>query len=66
MVGVEFFDRNVLARLIESARSRGVLALTAGPEDNVLRHLVPLVITDAQLDEALSVLETCITERTIA
>jgi 4-aminobutyrate aminotransferase / (S)-3-amino-2-methylpropionate transaminase / 5-aminovalerate transaminase len=66
MVGVEFYDRNVLARLIESARSRGVLALTAGAEDNVLRHLVPLVITDAQLQEALSVLETCITERTIA
>ena len=66
MVGVEFYDRNVLAGLIESARSRGVLALTAGAEDNVLRHLVPLVITDAQLEEALSVFETCLSEPTVA
>lgn len=64
MVGVEFYDGNSLARLIESARSRGVLALTAGADDNVLRHLVPLVITNAQLEEALSVFEKCLSEAT--
>lgn len=55
MVGVEFEDAGLLAGLLSGARSRGVLAITAGKERRVLRHLVPLVVTDEQLDEALGV-----------
>lgn len=35
----------------------GVLTITAGTLNNVMRILMPLVISDAQLDEALDVLE---------
>jgi 4-aminobutyrate aminotransferase/(S)-3-amino-2-methylpropionate transaminase len=35
----------------------GVITITAGTYGNVLRILVPLVVTDAQLDEGLDVIE---------
>jgi acetylornithine/LysW-gamma-L-lysine aminotransferase len=49
LIGIELKERvqPTLVALME----RGVLALPAGP--NVLRLLPPLVITDAELDEAL-------------
>jgi 4-aminobutyrate aminotransferase/(S)-3-amino-2-methylpropionate transaminase len=43
---------NVVARCIE----RGVLVITAGHDGNVLRLLPPLVISDEQLDKALTVI----------
>jgi 4-aminobutyrate aminotransferase-like enzyme len=55
MVGVEFHDAAAVARVVEGARQRGVLVLTAGEESEVIRHLMPLVTTDAQLDEAFDV-----------
>jgi len=38
----------------------GVLVLTAGTYGNVIRLLVPLVITDEQMDEGLDVLESAL------
>ena len=35
---------------------RGLVTVSCGVYHNVLRHLIPLVITDEQLDEALDVL----------
>lgn len=55
MVGVEFADREALGRLRSAALSAGVLTVTAGAEARVLRHLMPLVMTDDQLDEAFQV-----------
>ena len=40
----------------------GLILLKAGIYGNVIRNLVPLVITDAQLAEALDVLESAISE----
>jgi 4-aminobutyrate aminotransferase/(S)-3-amino-2-methylpropionate transaminase len=64
MVGVEFVkDREIKApngdfasALVQEAMGRGVVSVTCGPFHNVLRHLIPLVITDEQLDEGLEVL----------
>ena len=42
-------------RIVEAARERGLLLLLAGKR-NVVRILVPLVIEDAELDEALAIL----------
>ena len=53
-------DRARTERLIDRAAERGVLALPAGLHGNVIRTLMPLVMTDAELDEALSVLERCL------
>ena len=38
----------------------GLITITAGSYSNVIRLLMPLVITDAQLDEALDILEAAI------
>ncbi len=64
MVGVEFVkDRETrepngpyLSALMREAMSRGVVTVSCGADHNVLRHLVPLVITDDQLEEGLDVL----------
>ena len=42
--------------VVEAAREKGLLLLLAGKR-NVVRILVPLVITDSELDEALAILE---------
>jgi 4-aminobutyrate aminotransferase/(S)-3-amino-2-methylpropionate transaminase len=47
-------------RIIDEALSRGLLLLKAGVYGNCIRVLVPLVIDDAQLDEALLVWEEAI------
>jgi 4-aminobutyrate aminotransferase / (S)-3-amino-2-methylpropionate transaminase / 5-aminovalerate transaminase len=64
MVGVEFVkDRETkepneafVGKMIGQAMRNGVIAVTCGPYHNVLRHLMPLVITDEELDEGLDVL----------
>lgn len=68
MQAVEFVDghgsrvpRPDLARgVVEAARDRGLLLLTAGLHGNVVRLLPPLTITEASLLEGLDVLEEAI------
>jgi 4-aminobutyrate aminotransferase/(S)-3-amino-2-methylpropionate transaminase len=45
------------ARVIDAALERGLLLLKAGVHGNCIRVLCPLVISDAELDEALGVWE---------
>jgi 4-aminobutyrate aminotransferase/(S)-3-amino-2-methylpropionate transaminase len=47
-------------RVVDQAARGGLLVLTAGLYGNVIRTLMPLVMTDAQLDEALDVLEAAL------
>jgi 4-aminobutyrate aminotransferase/(S)-3-amino-2-methylpropionate transaminase len=44
------------------ALEHGLLLVTAGPYGNVIRLLVPLVATEAQLDEGLDILEAALAE----
>jgi 4-aminobutyrate aminotransferase / (S)-3-amino-2-methylpropionate transaminase / 5-aminovalerate transaminase len=59
MIGMEFLSdgdvsgRQLAQRLIDEARSRGLLLLAAGSKRSVIRILVPLVIGDDELDTAL-------------
>ncbi len=46
--------------VIDAAMERGLLLLKAGVHGNVIRVLSPLVISDAELDEALSVWESAL------
>ncbi|HLR65600.1 4-aminobutyrate--2-oxoglutarate transaminase [Virgibacillus alimentarius] len=48
------------AQTLKEARKRGVIALKAGVYDNVVRLLMPLVITDEQLEEGLDILEEAV------
>jgi 4-aminobutyrate aminotransferase / (S)-3-amino-2-methylpropionate transaminase / 5-aminovalerate transaminase len=64
MIGVEFVeDREskapnkwVVSEITTGSTRRGVVSVSCGIYKNVLRHLVPLVITDEQLAEGLDVL----------
>ncbi|MBI4261545.1 MAG: 4-aminobutyrate--2-oxoglutarate transaminase [Actinobacteria bacterium] len=64
MVGVELVrDRStrepyaeMVGAVMRETQRRGVVTVSCGMYHNVLRHLVPLVITDEQLDEGLDVL----------
>ncbi|RPI57601.1 MAG: 4-aminobutyrate--2-oxoglutarate transaminase [Acidobacteria bacterium] len=53
-------DRARTERVLALAASRGLLMLSAGLYGNVIRTLMPLTITDAELEEGLAVLESCI------
>ena len=50
-------DAELASAVAEGAARRGLLLLKAGIHSNCLRVLVPLVISDAELDEALGVWE---------
>jgi 4-aminobutyrate aminotransferase / (S)-3-amino-2-methylpropionate transaminase / 5-aminovalerate transaminase len=45
------------SRVVQEALARGLLLLKAGVHGNCIRVLVPLVVTDAELDEALGAWE---------
>ncbi len=66
MIGFEFNDSDTTSgaaavqKVIDEARSRGLLLLAAGAQRNIIRVLVPLVISDADLETALQRLaEAC-------
>jgi 4-aminobutyrate aminotransferase/(S)-3-amino-2-methylpropionate transaminase len=50
------------AAVAKRAYERGLVTITAGTYGNILRTLMPLVISDAQLAEGLDVLEACLAE----
>jgi 4-aminobutyrate aminotransferase/(S)-3-amino-2-methylpropionate transaminase len=45
--------------IVKEAAKRGLILLSCGVYGNVIRILVPLVATDAQLDEGLSIMAAC-------
>ena len=65
MVGMELVaDRKskepataLTKRLIETCREKGLLMISAGTHSNVIRPLMPLVITDEQLERGLLIIE---------
>ncbi len=46
--------------VVKLALKKGLVLITAGPD--VLRFLPPLIVTEADVDEMLSILEECLTE----
>jgi 4-aminobutyrate aminotransferase len=55
-------DAGLASAVAEEASRRGLLLLKAGVDSNCIRVLVPLVISDAELDEALGVWEEALQE----
>jgi 4-aminobutyrate aminotransferase/(S)-3-amino-2-methylpropionate transaminase len=55
-------DKARAERVLALAASRGLLVLSAGLHGNVVRTLMPLVLTDAELAEGLAVLESCLAD----
>jgi 4-aminobutyrate aminotransferase/(S)-3-amino-2-methylpropionate transaminase len=47
-------------KITQYCYEHGLITITAGSYSNVVRVLVPLVVTDQQLDEGLDVLESAL------
>ncbi|MFZ9035109.1 MAG: aspartate aminotransferase family protein [Francisellaceae bacterium] len=62
MIGIEFISKHgepnpeILKKLLAYCLKHGLLLLSAGSHKQVLRTLMPLVITDDELDRAFSIL----------
>jgi 4-aminobutyrate aminotransferase/(S)-3-amino-2-methylpropionate transaminase len=59
-------DADLAKALVQKAAEKGVILLSCGTRGNVIRFLAPLVITDAQLDEGLDIVEECLLSLTTA
>ncbi|HWO96370.1 MAG TPA: 4-aminobutyrate--2-oxoglutarate transaminase [Bacillus sp. (in: firmicutes)] len=53
-------DKETVGKIVKAANERGLLLLSAGIFGNVLRILMPLTITNEQLEEGLTILEESI------
>jgi 4-aminobutyrate aminotransferase/(S)-3-amino-2-methylpropionate transaminase len=53
-------DADIASRIVEEAAARGLLLLKSGIYSNCIRVLTPLVISDAELDEALEAWESAL------
>jgi 4-aminobutyrate aminotransferase/(S)-3-amino-2-methylpropionate transaminase len=51
-------DKEAVEGVIKHCYERGLILMSAGTYGNVIRLLMPLVITEAELDEGLAVLES--------
>jgi 4-aminobutyrate aminotransferase len=60
MIGVELVQSDgkpaglLCERLLEECLKRGLIIINCGPERNIVRFIPPLTISDAELDEALT------------
>ncbi|HHU8992509.1 TPA: aminotransferase class III-fold pyridoxal phosphate-dependent enzyme, partial [Escherichia coli] len=48
--------------IVARARDKGLILLSCGPYNNVLRILVPLTIEDAQIRQGLEIISQCFAE----
>ncbi len=55
-------DPDLTRALTQAAGKKGLLLLSCGVRGNVIRFLAPLTISDALLDEGLSIVESCLQE----
>lgn len=49
--------------IVKRCYDKGLIMLTAGVYGNVIRHLVPLVVTDQELEEGLRILDEAMAEQ---
>ena len=70
MVGSEFRDthgkpdKKTTKAVQHECADRNMLLLTAGPWDNTIRWIPPLVVTEAQMNEALNIFESALAAAT--
>jgi 4-aminobutyrate aminotransferase / (S)-3-amino-2-methylpropionate transaminase / 5-aminovalerate transaminase len=53
-------DKDATGKIVKAAGERGLMLLSAGIYSNVIRLLMPITITDDQLEEGLQILEEAI------
>ncbi len=66
MLGVELVDSNgqpdaaTTAAVVAEAFDKGLILMGAGVDSNVIRVLVPLVATEADIEEGMAIMEQCL------
>jgi 4-aminobutyrate aminotransferase len=55
-------DKTTAKAVVHSCQEQGLLLLTCGPWDNTIRWIPPLIVTEEQIHEALSILESSLKE----
>ena len=53
-------NKELVQRVVQNCHQNGLVVMTAGLYGNIIRLLVPLVVTDSQLNEGIAVLEKAI------
>ncbi len=56
MIGVELASKDVTDRVCQACLAEGVIVLSCGPDENVLRLAPPLTIADDEIEHGLDVL----------
>jgi len=62
MRGLCFYDPYLAEKVIADAYTKGLIIERSGPNDEVIKFLMPLIITIDQLNEGLDILENSILE----
>ena len=57
MIGVEFKDGAAAKQMMESCLKGGLILISCGPRDQVIRLIPPLIITKEQIDTAVNIFE---------
>ncbi|MBI4731676.1 MAG: aminotransferase class III-fold pyridoxal phosphate-dependent enzyme [Chloroflexi bacterium] len=68
MVGTEFTvggkpaDKSIIKNILHACEERGLLLLSCGTYDNVIRWIPPLVVTEQQINDGLNIFATALKE----
>ncbi len=57
MIGVEFKDNSAAKQVMEACLKGGLILISCGSRDQVIRFIPPLIVTKEQIDTAVSVFE---------
>lgn len=57
--GIQFENQDIAAAISREAFERGLIIETAGPNDDVIKTLPPLTISDEHLEQGLEILADC-------
>jgi 4-aminobutyrate aminotransferase len=68
MIGTEFTvagkpaDKSLIKNILHACETRGLLLLSCGTHDNVIRWIPPLIVTEDQVNEGLSIFAAALKE----
>jgi 4-aminobutyrate aminotransferase-like enzyme len=60
MIGVEFADGTIVKKTLETCAKNGLILISCGTKDQVIRFIPPLIVTKEQIDTALNIFEEAI------
>ena len=67
MIGVEFSaeggkEGGQVKKILEQCANNGLILISCGPLDNVIRFIPPLIVTKEQIDSAVNIFEEALKE----